>query len=101
MASQVLTPAATVEATISVPTLLSFDAALSAAMTLNVTIPSGTPDGTILHITAASDGTARTIAFGTGFNAPNLAGTISKTKVQTFILSGGVFVPMGAAFQID
>lgn len=74
---------------------------LAAAATLNATIGESVERGAILHLKAKSDGTARDITFGTGFTSPNLAGVISKTKVQSFIYDGTAFLPMGAALQID
>lgn len=74
---------------------------LAAAATLNATVGSDVERGAIIHVKALSDGTARTVTFGTGFTSPALAGVISKTKVQSFIYDGTTFLPMGAALQID
>jgi len=74
---------------------------LAAAATLNATVSSDVERGAIIHVKALSDGTARTVTFGTGFTSPALAGTISKTKVQSFIYDGTTFLPMGASLQID
>ncbi len=52
-------------------------------------------------VKASSDGTARDLTFGTGFDAPVLAGTINKTKVQSFVYDGDSFVATGAPVQID
>lgn len=57
--------------------------------------------GDEIIIKASSDATARTLTFGDGFTAPALAGTISKTKVQTLVYDGSTFVATGAPVQID
>lgn len=69
--------------------------------TLNATIGSDVERGAIVTVKAKSDTTARSVTFGTGFTAPAIAGTISKTKVVSFIYDGSSFLPMGAAVQID
>lgn len=74
---------------------------LSTPTTLNLTIASHVQTGAIIHVTAKSDATARTVTFGTGFTSPTLTGTISKTKVKSFIYNGLTFLPMGAELQID
>lgn len=82
-------------------TCIHLSAAMTGAMTINLTIDSQVSPGAIIHLKAASNTTARDITFGTGFNAPVLTGVISKTKVQSFIYDGTNFLPMGAALQID
>lgn len=74
---------------------------LSANITLNATIGSDVERGAIVAVKAKSDGTARSLTFGTGFTAPAVAGTISKTKVVSFIYDGANLLPLGAAVQID
>ena len=74
---------------------------LGAATTVNLTIASHVQTGAIIHVTAKSDATARAVTFGTGFTSPTLAGTISKTKVRSFIYNGLTFLPLGTELQID
>lgn len=74
---------------------------LSAAATVNATISSDVERGAMINIKAKSDGTARDITLGTGFTAPTFAGTISKTKVCTYIYDGTSFLPIAAPVQID
>ena len=69
--------------------------------TLNLAINSKVTAGALLHVKAKSDATARSLTFGTGITAPVLAGTINKTKVQSFIYNGTTFLPLGTALQID
>lgn len=57
--------------------------------------------GDELIIKASSDGTARTITFGDGITAPDLAGAINKTKVAHLVHDGEGFVQVGTAVQID
>lgn len=74
---------------------------LSANTTLNATIGEDVERGAIVTVKAKSDGTARNVTFGDGFAAPAVAGTVSKTKVVSFIYDGTTFLPMAAAVQID
>jgi hypothetical protein len=74
---------------------------LAANVTLNATIGTDVERGAIVTVKAKSDGTARSVTFGDGFTAPAVAGTISKTKVVSFIYDGASFLPMAAAVQID
>jgi len=73
---------------------------MGAAMAVNVTVPEDMPDGAQLHLELPSDGTARNVTPGTGFTSAVLTGTISKTKVATFVYIGGKFVNTGLQ-QID
>lgn len=57
--------------------------------------------GDELILKVSSDETARNLTLGTGFTAPAISGTISKTKVQSFVYDGAGFVPSGAVIQID
>ena len=83
-------------------TFLSTAAAMSGAMTVNLTITAGIKAGARLMCTFLSDGTARTVTWGTGFSQANaLAGVISKTKAIEFIYNGTAFVPTGSGVQID
>lgn len=68
---------------------------MSAALALTCTVPDDMPNGALLFVEAASDGTARTITPGTGFTSAALAGTISKTKVASFVYIDGSFVNTG------
>jgi hypothetical protein len=74
---------------------------LAAAATLNATIGADVERGAIVQVKALSDGTARTVTFGTGFNSPTMAGTISTKKVMTFMYDGTAFLPMGVAVAIS
>ena len=74
---------------------------LAADATINATISAHVERGAIVNLKAKSDGTARDITLGTGFTAPTMAGTISKTKVTTYIYDGTTFLPVAAAVQID
>jgi len=76
-------------------------ATLTGAMTINLTINAQVTPGAEIILSATSDGTARTITFGTGFTAPALAGVITKTLNQTFVYNGTAFVPKGASLQIN
>jgi hypothetical protein len=103
-AADVQTPeaAATLPVTIKqMVTFIHLATAMAAAMTINLSINAQVTKGAIIHLKAASDGTARDITFGTGFTAPVLAGVISKTKVQSFIYNGTAFFPIGDGLQID
>jgi hypothetical protein len=74
---------------------------LAANAELDLNISNQVTAGAILHIKVKSDGTARDVVFGDGVTSPDLEGVISKTKVQGFLYNGTVFLPMGAALQID
>lgn len=94
-------PGATVNLSVSNSKTIVNLGELSAAMTLNAVIDEDLEAGAELHITAKSDGTARNITFGTGFTSPALSGTISKTKVASFVYNGATFLPQGTPLQID
>lgn len=101
VASQTLTYAASVALKVD-NSVSFFSVAMTGALTLTIDSASkALVPGTVIHIKGSSDGTARTITFSTGFTAPALAGTIDKTKVQSFIYNGSTFLPLGAALQID
>lgn len=74
---------------------------LSQAATINVTPEDDLPIGSELHLKVTSDGTARDVTLGTNITGPTLAGTISKTKVQTFVYDGSAFLAAGAVIQLD
>src|SRR5690606_36635832 len=98
---QSVSAAATVELKVSNNKTIVDMGEMSAAMTLDLDIDAELQAGAELHIKAKSDGTARDITFGAGFDAPVLAGVINKTKVQSFVYDGTAFLPIGAALQID
>lgn len=99
--AQTLTPGATIDVAITRQTTIVDCGELAANATLNATIGSDVERGAILNVKAKSDGTARSLTFGTGFTAPAVSGTISKTKVVSFIYNGTAFLPIAAAVQID
>ena len=80
-------------------TLLNFGT-LSKAMTLTLTPDAELEAGAMLVIKAKSDGTARNITLS-GATPTAWSGTISKTKVQTFIYNGSAFIATGAIVQLD
>lgn len=99
---QTVTPSATVALTIvNDKTILDFNAALSAGMTINLTIDSEVKKGATLSVKALSDGTARNVTCGTGMTGPGITGTISKTKSAIWEYNGTTFVQMTAAVQLD
>lgn len=102
-AADVQTPAyaATITATITDLLTIINPATLTGALTLNLTLDQGIRAGCRILVKALSDGTARTITFGTGFTSPTLAGVISKTKTMEFVYDGSSFVPTSAGVQID
>jgi hypothetical protein len=67
-------------------------AQLDAAATINLDIDSETPAGSELTIITESDGTARTVTFGTGFTSKALSGTISKKNASLFVYNGSTFI---------
>lgn len=74
---------------------------LTGATTVDLTIGSDVGIGALLTIVALSDTTARAVTCGTGFLGGAIAGTISKTKAQSYIYNGTKFVPISAAIQLD
>ena len=70
-------------------------------MTVNLTLDQSVRAGARILFIALSDGTARTVTFGTGFTSPTLAGVISKTKAIEFVYDGTTFKPTSAGVQID
>ena len=101
--ADVQTPAyaATIGATITDRMTIIKPAVLTGALTLNLTIDQGILAGARLLLVALSDGTARTVTFGTGFTSPVLAGVISKTKAIEFVYDGVSYKPTSAGVQID
>lgn len=68
---------------------------MTADMTLNATPHPKLLVGSRLIVTAASDGTARSVTFGSGFTAAPLTGTASKRQAIEFIYTGVTFIPLG------
>lgn len=91
--------ASTIAETIVNETILDF-AILTGAATLNLTIATGLPIGTKLHLKVPATAT-ETLTLGTGIDAPAIVGVAGKTKAQSFYYNGSIFVPMGAVVQID
>lgn len=69
---------------------------MAADMTINLTIDDQVTPGAILVMKLTSDGTARTVTFGTGLEGDALAGSVSTTKYVSFIYDGSNFIPMSA-----
>ena len=90
---------ATIAETIANETILDF-AILTGNATLNLTIATGLPVGTKLHLKVPATAT-ETLALGTAIDAPTIVGVAGKTKVQSFYYNGTAFLPMGAVVQID
>jgi hypothetical protein len=89
---QSITAAATMAATITNSETYITISTLGAAGTLNLTLDTSVRTGDKLYVKSTSDGTARTLTFGTGFTAKALTGTISKTNLSTFVFDGTAFV---------
>lgn len=68
--------------------------------TVNLTVSEETRTGSMLYIKATSDGTARSVTPGTGMTGTAISGTISKTKMLSFVYDGATFVHLGTQ-QID
>ncbi len=66
--------------------------ALTAATTINVTVPVDCPQGATLIVELPSGATARDTTFGTGFTGAVVTGVINKTKVATFRYIGTLFI---------
>lgn len=73
---------------------------LAAAGTLNLEIDAELKAGARLTVKVKSDGTARDLTLGTGFTGTTVAGTISKTKVASFVYDGTTFIHVGTQ-QVD
>ena len=72
----------------------------SGVRTIDLTITTGVKKGAMLLIKTKTAGTQNTV-FGTGITAPTFAGVAGKTFTQGFKFDGSVFLPDGAAVQID
>lgn len=81
-------------------TVLKF-AILTGDTTLNVTVAPGVRNGAMLLVKVPATANADDLAFGTGIDGPAIVGVAGKTKTQAFIFDGTVFLPTGAAVQID
>lgn len=92
--------AATLEVTISDRFTILDPGTLTGAMTINLTIEAGVPEGAMLFCEITATATEVT-TFGTGFTAPTVTGVAGKTKCIMFIYDGTTFKPTAAAVQID
>lgn len=101
--ADVQTPAYSATLAVTITDQLTFltPGTMTGAMTINLTVTSTVRKGAMIVLRATSDGTARTITFGTGFTSNTLAGTISKTNQQLFVYDGSTFIPVGAAILIN
>ncbi len=72
----------------------------TAARTIDLTITTGVKKGAMILLKSKTNGTENTV-FGTGITAPTFAGVAGKTFTQGFQFDGTVFLPQGAAVQID
>lgn len=98
--SQSVTPAAGVAAATIANNLTIVDlGTLAANTTLNLTLDKDLNAGAVLIVKAASDGTARSLTFGTGCTAAAVSGTINKTKTKMLMFNGTTF--LGLNEQID
>jgi len=68
---------------------------MAAAMALTCVVPADMMNGALLFVELTSDGTARTVTPGSGFTSAALAGTISKSKVASFVYMDGSFINTG------
>ena len=75
-------------------------AKLTGAVTLTATVAASVKKGAKLYVRLQSDTTARDATLSTGFEGTTVAGTISKTKIATFVYDGTSFVHI-ATNQID
>ncbi|MBF6607764.1 MAG: hypothetical protein ITG00_03395 [Flavobacterium sp.] len=92
--------AATMEAEVSdTRTIITIPMTGNGALSLSADSKPSIGDEIILKV--SSDGTARDLTFGTGFTAPTLSGTISKTKVLSLVYDGTSFIATSAAVQIN
>ncbi len=69
---------------------------MGANMTINLTIDPQVTPGAILVMKLTSDGTARSVTFGTGLEGDALAGSADTTKYVSFIYDGSKFIPMSS-----
>ena len=68
--------------------------------TLNLTINDEVKKGALLFVKSKTNGIQTTI-LGTNITSATITGVAGKTKTQGFVFDGSVFLPMGAAQQID
>lgn len=81
-------------------TVLDF-AILTGDTTLNLTITPGIRNGAKLLLKVPATNNADDLTLGTAIDGPAIVGVATKTKTQAFTLYNGVFLPDGAAVQID
>ncbi len=94
--------AATIAATIKNQFTIIKPATLTGALNLDLTVDSQVSPGALLQLILTSDGTARNTTLGTAIDGPVIAGVISKTMSQLFVLdSDGVFKPAGSFAQVN
>jgi len=98
---QNLAYAATQEITITNMFTLLLFAILTGDTTLNLTIDSQVRKGALILVKVPATNNADDLALGNGIDAPAIVGVAGKTKTQLFVYDGSVFVPAGAAVQID
>ncbi|MFD0997690.1 hypothetical protein ACFQ21_00160 [Ohtaekwangia kribbensis] len=99
--AQTLAYAATQAVTITnMMTILTF-AILTGDTTLNLTIDSQVRKGAKLVLKVPATNNADDLTLGTGIDAPVIVGVATKTKTQSFTYDGTLFIPDGAAVQID
>jgi hypothetical protein len=70
-------------------------ATLTGALTLTASINAQVTKGAMLFVKLTSDGTARDTTLSTGITGTTVAGTISKSKLASFVYDGTTFVHIG------
>lgn len=70
-------------------------------MTVNLDIAAHVTPGATIQAHITGDGSVRTITWGTGFLAPNLATVANKQHSVLFIYNGTAFVQAGAQIQLN
>lgn len=74
---------------------------LTGNTTLNVTQSGELPTGSLLLLKVRATANGNDLTLGNGIDAPNIVGVAGKTKTQLFIYDGTVYLPAGAAVQVD
>ncbi len=77
------------------------DLSLAGSTTINLVVDPETEPGAELLVKATAAANSHDVVFGAQIDAPNITGVAGKTKTQSFIYTGSIFVPSGAAVQID
>lgn len=77
------------------------DLSLTGSTTINLVVDPEIEIGAELLVKVTAAANAQDITFGTQIDAPNMVGVAGKTKTQSFIYTGSIFVPSGVAVQID